>query len=56
MFAKNVFPGIFDAEAQEAYMESMDTYTRIFEDAEKYRAIMSALSSAMFDEFRGNRQ
>lgn len=56
MFAKNVFPGIFDDAAQEAYMESMDTYTRLFEDAEKYRAIMSALASAMFDEFRGNRQ
>ena len=52
MFAKNVFPGIFDDAAQEAYVESTETYTRLFEDSEKYRAIMNALSAAMFNEFR----
>lgn len=52
MFANNVFPGIFDDTAQAAYMESTETYTRLFQDAEKYRAIMGALTSAMFHEFR----
>ena len=52
MFANNVFPSIFDDTAQAAYMESTETYTRLFQDAEKYRAIMNALAAAMFQEFR----
>ena len=40
MFANNVFPSIFDDTAQAAYMESTETYTRLFQDAEKYRAII----------------
>ena len=41
---------LFDDAAQEAYIESTETYTKLFEDAGKYRAIMSALAQAMFDE------
>lgn len=52
IFEKNIFPQLFDDAAQEAYMESTETYTKLFEDAGKYRAIMSALARAMFDEFR----
>ena len=52
IFEKNIFPQLFDDAAQEAYMESTETYTKLFEDAGKYRAIMSALAHAMFDEFR----
>jgi len=43
---------LFDDAAQEAYMESTETYTKLFEDAGKYRAIMTALARAMFDELR----
>ena len=43
MFTNNVFPGVFDDAAQQAYMESTETYTRLFDDSEKYHAIMSAL-------------
>ena len=50
IFEKNIFPQLFDDAAQEAYMESTETYTKLFEDAGKYRAIMSALAQAMFDE------
>ena len=52
IFVKNIFPQLFDEAAQEAYMESTETYTKLFEDAGKYRAIMSALARAMFDELR----
>ena len=52
MFTNNVFPGVFDDAAQQAYMESTETYTRLFDDSEKYHAIMSALAAAMFDESR----
>ena len=36
-------------------MESKETYTQLFEDAGKYRVIMSALAHAMFDELRSAR-
>ena len=52
IFEKNIFPQLFDEAAQEAYMESTETYTRLFEDAAKYKAIMSALAHTMFDELR----
>lgn len=52
IFEKNIFPQLFDDAAQEAYMESTETYAKLFEDAGKYRAIMSALAHAMFDELR----
>ena len=52
IFEKNIFPQLFDDAAQEAYIESTETYAKLFEDANKYRAIMSALAHAMFEEFR----
>jgi hypothetical protein len=38
IFEKNIFPQLFDDAAQEAYMESTETYTKLFEDAAKYKA------------------
>ena len=52
IFENNIFPQLFDDAAQEAYMESTETYTKLFEDAGKYRAIMSALAHAMFSEMQ----
>ena len=52
IFEKNIFPQVFSTAAQEAYVESTETYAKLFEDAGKYRAIMSALAHAMFDEMR----
>ena len=49
---EEVFPQLFDDAAQEAYVESTETYTKLFEDAGKYRAIMNALAQAMFDELK----
>ena len=52
IFEKNIFPQLFDDAAQEAYIESTETYTKLFEDAGKYRAIMGALAHAMFEELQ----
>lgn len=52
IFEKNIFPQLFEDAAQEAYIESTETYTKLFEDAGKYRAIMNALAQAIFDEIR----
>ena len=55
IFEKNIFPQMFNEAAQEAYVESTETYTKLFEDAGKYRAIMSALAQAMFDEMQNEK-
>ena len=55
IFEKNIFPQMFDDAAQEAYVESTETYTKLFEDAGKYRAIRSALAQAMFDEMKNEK-
>ena len=47
---------MFDDAAQEAYVESTETYTKLFEDAGKYRAIMSALAQTMFDEINDGKE
>lgn len=52
IFVKNVFPKIFDQTAQASYTESTETYTRLFEDTEKYRAIMMALAQELYRELR----
>lgn len=56
IFEKNIFPQLFEDAAQEAYIESTETYTKLFEDAGKYRAIMNALAQAIFDEIRDERK
>ena len=52
IFINNIFPQLFDQAAQEAYVESTETYTRLFEDSAKYKAIMNALAKAMFQELQ----
>lgn len=52
IFEKNIFPPLFDDAAQEAYIESTETYTKLFEDLGKYRSIMNALAQIMFDELK----
>ena len=52
IFENNIFPQLFGEAAQEAYMESTETYTSMFEDAKKYQAIMSALARALYKEMR----
>ena len=53
IFEKSVFPQLFDDAAQEAYLESTETYAKLFEDAGKYHAVMSALAHALFSELNG---
>lgn len=56
IFEKNIFPQMFDDAAQEAYVESTETFTKMFEDATKYRAIKSALAQVMFDEMKNEKE
>jgi type I restriction enzyme R subunit len=43
MFENNIFPKIFDQVAQDAYTESVETFTGLFEDGAKYKAIMRSM-------------
>ncbi len=54
IFVKNVFPKAFDQTAQQSYVESTETYTRLFEDTEKYHAIMTALAQEMYRELHNS--
>lgn len=41
IFVERIFPKAFGDAALESYTESQDTYTSLFEDQNKYNAIMS---------------
>lgn len=52
IFAESIFPKAFGDAAQDSYMESQETYTTLFEDQHKYKAIMSALAEVIYREMR----
>ena len=52
MFINSIFPALFNKAAQDAYVESTDTYTKLFENREKYDAIMKALAKVLFKEMQ----
>lgn len=52
IFVESIFPKAFGDAAMESYMESQDTYTALFEDQNKYNAIMSALAEVIYREMR----
>ncbi|MBO4619670.1 MAG: type I restriction endonuclease subunit R [Victivallales bacterium] len=54
IFKDSQFPRFFDETAQEAYTESMERYTEMFEDKAKYIAIMNAVGAALYREFRNS--
>lgn len=56
IFEKNVFPKVFNDTAQASYIESTETYTKLFEDGAKYRAIMTALAQEIYREMRNERE
>ena len=56
IFEKNVFPKIFDQTAQASYIESTETYTKLFEDTAKYKAVMVALAKELYRELRNGQE
>ncbi len=53
IFTESIFPKAFDSAAQDSYIEAQDTFSALFEDTSKYKAIMSALAELLYREFRG---
>lgn len=54
VYERNIFPGIFDTTAQQAYMENTEAYEQLFLDAEKYRIIQQALAERLYRELHGD--
>ena len=52
IFTESIFPKAFDTAAQDSYIEAQDTFSALFEDTSKYKAIMSALAELLYREFR----
>ena len=51
IFKESIFPNVFQDAAQESYLESTETFTSLFENKEKYNAMMNALAEVLYREF-----
>lgn len=52
IFESSIFPKLFDEAAQASYMESTETFTKLFEDKDKYNILMNVLASQIYRELR----
>lgn len=54
MFENNIFPQVFDKVAQSCYMEHMDSFTKLFENEQFYKHVMTEIGKALFLSFRND--
>lgn len=52
VFESSLLPKVFDEEARRAYVENTDSFTSLFEDSEKYLAMMSAIGQLLVEKFK----
>lgn len=52
VFESSLLPKVFDEEARRAYVENTASFTSLFEDSEKYRAMMSAIGQLLVEKFK----
>ena len=52
MFAKNIFPKIFDKIAQDCYTQQMDSFAKLFEEKSFYEKVMEEMAKAMYFNLR----
>jgi type I restriction enzyme R subunit len=52
IFTESIFPTAFGEAAMESYTESQESYESLFQDKNKYNAIMSALAGVIYREMR----
>jgi type I restriction enzyme R subunit len=52
VFQKSIIPEEFKKAAQECYMESMESFTKLFEDKEFYRLVMEEVGRVLYKELR----
>ena len=54
MFESSIFPKEFDAIAQQCYVEQMDAFAKLFEDAEFYKRVMTEIAKATYLRYRNS--
>lgn len=52
MFIKSIYPEMFSRIAQECYMNSIESFTKLFEDKEFYRLMMEETGRQMYEELK----
>ena len=52
IFTESIFPTAFGDAAMEGYTESQESYSSLFADSAKYKAIMSVLAGMVYREIR----
>ena len=50
IFTESIFPSAFGKAAMESYTESQESYESLFQNKNKYNAIMSALAGVIYRE------
>ena len=53
VFNQSIFPDVFGKIAQQCYMESMKSFTKLFQDKDFYESIMKEISRETYREFNG---
>ena len=56
VYERSIFPSIFDATAQQSYMENTEAYTQLFLDADKYRSVCLALADKLYKEMHASKE
>ncbi len=54
MFETSIFPKEFEKVAQKCYMEQMDAFSKLFEDEQFYKRVMSEMAKAMYLNYRNS--
>lgn len=52
VFEQSIFPEIFKTIAQKCYVESMDSFTKLFENKEFYNSVMEEIAKQAYKELR----
>lgn len=55
VFTQSIFPEVFKKVAQECYMESMDAFSKLFEDKVFYTTVMDAISKEAYKDLRNRK-
>ena len=52
VFEKSLLPKVFDETARQAYVDNTEAFSTLFEDAEKYRAMMKTIGKLLVEKFK----
>lgn len=55
VFTQSIFPEVFRKVTQECYMESMDAFSKLFEDKAFYTTVMDAISKEAYKDLRNRK-